>query len=261
MTERDQSIDPEVAFCILEACLLAGLADDPERLAHAVERVEDLLPADSGGLLARVNSWLARFRYEFRVERAPDGRLYATGGDPAGRQVRWPILAQVVEGTRVRRTCRKLRLQEPDGTALVVETEADEALNPGAWVTVTGTLVGRMVEAGVVMAAPPPEPGRSGAASKPVTDFIEGYLAANPPSTRGLVAWVGRAVSRVDGSGLAGLLVLALRHAFPSPDHADGMLGDLNHVLMPAGFFLQRDGHQLALVEDRGQSSIFHAIR
>ena len=263
MTEADPQLAPETTWPVLEAFLLSGLADDPERLAHAIERVADLTQSDERGRLrSRVNSWLKKFRYRFRVERARDGRLYATGGDTGGRQIRWPILAQVVEEPRVRNACGVLvRLREPDGTPLVVESEAGEVFNPGAWVTVTGALVGRMVEAGVVTAAPPPEPGRSGTASMPATGFVEGYLAADPPTTRGLVAWVDRAVSRVDDRRLAGLLVLGLRHAFPSPDHADLMLSELNQVLLPAGLFLQRDDDQLSLVEDRGQSSIFYAIR
>jgi len=263
MTEPDQSIDTETAFRVLRACLRAGLPDDPEHLAHAVERVEDLVQTDDPERLrSRVNSWLTKFRYRFRVERARDGRLYATGGDAEGRQVRWPILAQVVESALTSEEGRaRVRLREPDGTALVVESETDEVLSPGAWVAVTGTLVGRMVEAGVVTAAPPPEPGRRGATSMPMNGFVDGYLAADPPTARGLVAWIGRAVSRVDDSRLAGLLVLGLRHAFPASDRADLVLSELNQVLLPAGYFLQRDDHQLALVGDRGNASVFHVVR
>lgn len=261
MTEADPQLAPETTWPVLEACLLAGLADEPERLAHAVERVEDLAPADSRRLLDRVNSWLTKFRYRFRVERALDGRLYATGGCPAGRQVRWPILARVVEKPRARGGRVLVRLREPDGTELVVETDAGDSPDPGAWVAVTGTLVRRVIEAGVVTDAPAPEPSRLSVRSKPANGFAESYLAADAPTTLGLAQWVARVVSRVDARRVAGLLVLGLRQALPASDNADLMLSELNQVLMPAGFFLQRDDEQLSLVENRGESSIFHAIR
>ncbi len=254
---------PSAAWPATQAFLLAGAADSPLVVEHAVERIADLLPARDGEhLLSQVNSWLSQFRYGYRIERVDDGRLRATGSDLGGRLLRWPILAEVLDSTLMSEDGRaRVRLREPDGTELVVETEAGDVPDPGAWVAVTGTLVGRMVEAGVVTAAPPPELGRSGTASMPATGFVEGYLAADPPTTWGLVAWVDRAVSRVDDRRLAGLLVLGLRHAFPSPDHADLMLSELNQVLLPAGLFLQRDEDQLSLVEDRGQSSIFYAIQ
>jgi len=217
MTERDQSIDPQTTWPIIEAILLAGLADDPDRLAHAVERVEDLLSAGSELLLQHVNSWLSRFRYEFRIERAPDGRLYATGGRPAGRQVRWPILAEVLDCTPRPATGRvSVLLRERGGTALVVETDANDAPPPGSWVGVTGTLMRRVIEPSVVMDAPAPEPYRSRAVSKSATNFAEGYLAGDPPSTLGLVAWVERALSRADGSELALLLALGWGELSPS---------------------------------------------
>jgi len=39
------------------------------------------------------------------------------------------------------------------------------------------------------------------------------------------------------------------------------MLSELNQVLLRAGLFLQRDEHQLSLVEDRGETSVFHIVR
>ena len=156
MTEPKKSHASEATWPVLEACLLAGLADDPERLAHLVERVEDLAPAESSPLLARVNSWLARFRYEYTIERAPDGGLNPTRSGAPGRQLRWPILAEVVDATAMSNGRARVRLRVPDGSELLVETLADDALTPGAWVGVTGTLIRRVIKAGVAVVAPTP---------------------------------------------------------------------------------------------------------
>lgn len=164
MTAQPDALATETIWPVVEAFLLAGLSDDPERLAAAIEGIEDLLADDhADGVVHRVNAWLVRFRYTFRLVRDDDDRLYAKSDGPPGRQLRWPITGQVVEVTPAHRPgvdgLVRLHLLEPDGCRLVVETSACETWEPGEWVTVTGQLAARIVDGAVVIRSPGPGAG------------------------------------------------------------------------------------------------------